>query len=54
MSKQFLIDGRRVSLADLLAANADDEDLCEWARGAAAGDFYPAFVPCECIAATPD
>ncbi len=46
----FLVEGRRVALPAFLAANADDQDLCDWARSAQPGDSFPAFVPCECIA----
>jgi hypothetical protein len=49
--KTFRVDGSVTTLADLLAANCDDPELCEWAETAQAGDFFPAFVECECIAA---
>jgi hypothetical protein len=48
----FIVDGAEpVSLADMLAANADDAELCEWARGAKPGDTFPALVECRAVAA---
>lgn len=44
---EFLIDGNRCTEAELLAANADDVELCEWARAAQIGERFPAFVQCE-------
>lgn len=46
--RTFLVDGRRVTLAEFLTANADDPGACEWARSAKPGDFLPGVVPCEC------
>jgi hypothetical protein len=42
----FLVDGCPVSLGELLAAHADDEALCAWARAAQVGDMYPSMVSC--------
>ncbi len=48
----FIVDGGEpVSLADLLAANADDAEVCEWARSAKPGDSFPALVECRAVAA---
>lgn len=43
---QFTVDDHACTLADLLAANADDDALCEWAQAAAIGDRFPAIVEC--------
>jgi hypothetical protein len=49
---QFLIAGRRYTLAAMLAENADDEDFCAWARAAVAGDRYEVMhaEPVRCVA----
>lgn len=48
---QFMIAGRRYSLATMLEANGDDEDFCAWARGAVAGDRYEQMhaEPVRCV-----
>jgi len=49
----FRITGRMVSLAEVLAANADDAEFCTWARTARPGDVYSDGLhseQCECIA----
>ena len=43
----FSVDGECYSLADMLDANRDDADLCEWACSASVGDRFPAFVACQ-------
>ncbi len=43
-------DGEPCTLADFLAANADDEAVCEWAQTAQPGDEFPALVSCQCVA----
>lgn len=49
-----MVGGKVVSsLADFLAANADDGDVCEWARSAQPGDRYPALIECVAVAASP-
>jgi hypothetical protein len=48
----FEVDGRQCTLADFLAANCDDEDVCNWARNARPGDRYPSIVPCQAITPT--
>ena len=42
----FSVDGSPCTLADLLAANADDAEFCEWARVAQVGERFPALVEC--------
>lgn len=51
ISKRFAVDGEQYSLADLLSANADDPEVCAWARSAQPGDRFPALVDCVCVAA---
>lgn len=47
---RFVVDGGSpITLAEFVAANADDPDACVWARGAKPGDFYPGVVTCECV-----
>lgn len=46
----FSFDGKPFTLADMLAANSDDAELCEWLRVAQVGDTFPAFVWCTRIA----
>ena len=48
---QFVVDGNPpCSLSDMLHANADDAEVCEWARTAQPGDTFPALAECRCIA----
>ena len=48
MESEFTIgdSALRVTLAEMLAANADDVDLCEWLASAQVGDFYGAGETC--------
>ena len=45
----FEVGGVTYTLADMLAANASDEDFCRWARDARPGDLYPAVAPVHCV-----
>lgn len=45
----FTVDGEPVTLADFFAANADDPQVCEWARGAKPGDRFAALVDVQCV-----
>lgn len=45
------VDGEVSELGDFLRANADDQDVCDWASSARAGDVFPAIVSCRAIAA---
>jgi len=45
----FLVDGAPCTLADILTANADDPEVCEWARSAKPGDSFPALAECACV-----
>jgi hypothetical protein len=45
------VEGKVSTLADFLAANADDPDVCEWARSAKPGDSFPCFVENRAVAA---
>lgn len=44
----------RYTLAEMLAANADDEALCEWLKSARVGDEFDSGMgePCRCVAET--
>jgi len=48
---EFDVDGSRYTMAAFLAANADDEGVCEWAASAQPGDFWPGVIPCTAVAA---
>lgn len=51
MSTLFIVDGNPpCALAEFLAANADDPEVCEWARTARPGDRFPALVECVVVA----
>lgn len=43
----FEVDGHRYTQAEMMLANADDEDFWDWLDCARVGDVYPAFVRCE-------
>jgi hypothetical protein len=47
MEKQFSVEGRAYTLAEMLDANSDDSELCEWLTSAQVGESFPAFVSCE-------
>jgi hypothetical protein len=38
---QFLVDGERVALREMLRDNAHDPEVCEWLRTARPGDRWP-------------
>ncbi len=46
---RFVVDGAAYSLAEMLSANRDDAELCEWARRAQPGDVFPAHNDCRRI-----
>lgn len=46
----FEVDCGHYTKAEMLEANADDSDLCEWLRTANVGDHFSAFVSCSRIA----
>ena len=46
---QFIVEGQRYGLAEMLSANRDDAELCEWARRAQPGDVFPAYNDCRRI-----
>lgn len=48
---EFDVEGTRYSLAQMLAANADDPTFCEWANAAKPGEYFPGIVGCQCLAA---
>lgn len=53
---RFIVSGDEsvaYGLRDMLNANRDDEDLCEWLVQAKPGDKYPCGEGCECIAGLP-
>lgn len=46
---EFWVDGRGpYSLAEMLAGNADDTDLCKWLKAAKAFDRFPLIQMVEC------
>lgn len=45
----WVVDGATYTLAQMLEANADDADLCDWLRTAKPGDVFPAFIDCRCM-----
>lgn len=47
---RFNVDGHEYTLPEMLAANVDDEELCDWLTSAEVGEVFPAFVPCERVA----
>ncbi len=47
----FTVDGIEYTLAQMIAANEDDSELCEWLRSARPGDYFPNGTGCECTAA---
>lgn len=48
----FLVDGTGpYTLTEMLAANADSTDVCEWAQVAKPGDVLRDIVECRCVAA---
>lgn len=49
----FRVDGRRYSLAQMLADNGDDPEFTAWACTAKPGDVFPEGEGCECIADAP-
>ncbi len=55
MTVRFVIDGSVSTLAEMLAANAEDEHVCEWLRAARPGDVFDEFHGeyVECVAAMP-
>lgn len=46
----FVVDGAGYTLAEMLAASADDADLCAWLINAKPGDHFPAHLECRCAA----
>ena len=46
---QFIVECQRYSLSEMLAANRDDAELCEWVRRAQPGDVFPAHADCRRI-----
>jgi hypothetical protein len=48
--RRFVVgEGEPITLADYLAANADDVCACEWARVAVIGDYFPDGEGCHVI-----
>lgn len=47
---EFLIDGARYSLAEVLESNADSPEFCVWARRARPGDVFADIQRVECVA----
>jgi len=47
VSRVFVVDGTSYTLAEMLAANADDRDLCEWLVNATPGERFPAHLECR-------
>lgn len=45
----FVVDGRAYTAEQMLKANADDPDLCDWIRGAKPGDLFPDGAQCLCV-----
>lgn len=55
-SIRFIVGGDEsvaYGLRDMLNANRDDEDLCDWLVQAKPGDRFPNGAGCECIAGLP-
>lgn len=51
MTKMFLIEDRAYTEAQMLAANADAPDVCEWVQSARPGDKCPdVMLDCRCVA----
>lgn len=52
----FRVDGepRRYSLDEMVVANAEDDYVLEWLRGARPGDVLREIVEVECLAEHPD
>lgn len=46
-TKTFTVEQIEYSLADMLTANEEDKDLCEWLTTAQVGESFPAFVECK-------
>ena len=42
----FVVDGTSYTLAEMLAANKDDADLCAWLCEARVGDRFPGHIEC--------
>jgi hypothetical protein len=42
----FVIDGTSYTLAEMLAANASDPDLCAWLCEARVGERFPGHIEC--------
>lgn len=53
MNKQveFVVEGKRYTLAEMMEANRDDEGMLDWLQTAKAGEIFPAFIECACVAA---
>lgn len=46
----FKIDGQdSFTLADMLASNADDVELCAWLKSAKVGDVFSDVTHVECV-----
>lgn len=43
----FEVDGEPVALAEFVEVNADIPDVCEWARTAKVGAWYPSVIDCR-------
>lgn len=50
-TKQFIVDGHAYTEEEMLAANAEAPDVCEWVKHARPGDRCPdAMLGCVCVA----
>lgn len=47
-TRTFDFDGATYTAAQMLAANAHDDDVCTWVASAKPGDVYVGIVPVEC------
>lgn len=43
----FVVDGAGYTLAEMLAANQGDAELCAWLINARPGDHFPAHLECR-------
>jgi len=50
-TRGFTVEGRFYSTDQMLSANRDDVELCEWLKRANVGDRFPALIECVCVAA---
>jgi len=50
MAKSFIVDGRAYTEQEMLAANDEAPDICEWIKNARPGDTCPnAMLDCRCV-----